>query len=480
MRASSSPSIREPDFPGGPLAGVALQEALESKAYVLGGSDYCAPGQLVGDFLRGTASTQLGRGHSLVQAGRDAGRSVATHCPPTPSRPSARRCRHSAGRSAASIATTPCSPASRAAPPRRCASRATTQTLQSLNVRGLYPCGEGAGYAGGILSAGVDGIKVAEAVARRPRREDSKTSRSCTRRSSARSWATSCWKASTWCRSCRRRRCTTRACGPARSTSRANTRTGRARSRHTWSIRAQMKQISETRSPQGIAAVVPLLPRAGAAPGETAIYLHEIQDPGNLGTILRTLAWFGNFRCLLSPDSVDVLQRQGGARQHGRHLPRAGGDRCADGYRCQHASRGSPASTCRDSRSLRRNSGNSTATCSATKAAACHARALAALKAQPFTIAGTGAIESLNVAATVNICQYELNRPLPAAAPGRSLLTPTFRTFQDSLKTCSRMRLHAGHARSYKESTHAPEHQSPRAGRVIGLRHDRPASGLQR
>ena len=39
--------------------------------------------------------------------------------------------------------------------------------------------------------------------------------------------------------------------------------------------------------------------------GEQAIYLHEIQDPGNLGTILRTLAWFGNFRCLLSPGSVD-------------------------------------------------------------------------------------------------------------------------------------------------------------------------------
>jgi uncharacterized FAD-dependent dehydrogenase len=45
----------EPDFPGGPLAGVALQEALESTAYVLGGSDYCAPGQLVGDFLRASA-----------------------------------------------------------------------------------------------------------------------------------------------------------------------------------------------------------------------------------------------------------------------------------------------------------------------------------------------------------------------------------------------------------------------------------------
>src|SRR6186713_1766309 len=68
----------------------------------------------------------------------------------------------------------------------------------------------------------------------------------------------------------------------------------------------QMAQISETRSPQGIAAVVPLLEPAAPRTNERAVYLHEIQDPGNLGTILRTLAWFGNFRCLLSPDSVDV------------------------------------------------------------------------------------------------------------------------------------------------------------------------------
>jgi len=67
----------------------------------------------------------------------------------------------------------------------------------------------------------------------------------------------------------------------------------------------QMAQISETRSPQGIAAVVPLLSTPAPEP-RRAIYLHEIQDPGNLGTILRTLAWFGGFRCLLSPDSVDV------------------------------------------------------------------------------------------------------------------------------------------------------------------------------
>src|SRR6187551_546047 len=67
----------------------------------------------------------------------------------------------------------------------------------------------------------------------------------------------------------------------------------------------QMAQISETRSPQGIAAVVPLFTTPAPRANERAVYLHEIQDPGNLGTILRTLAWFGNFRCLLSPDSVD-------------------------------------------------------------------------------------------------------------------------------------------------------------------------------
>ncbi|MDX1558305.1 MAG: TrmH family RNA methyltransferase, partial [Marinobacter sp.] len=68
----------------------------------------------------------------------------------------------------------------------------------------------------------------------------------------------------------------------------------------------QMVQLADTRTPQGILAVVPMPERpAEPVPGEKAIYLHEVQDPGNLGTILRTLAWFGGFRCLLSPGSVD-------------------------------------------------------------------------------------------------------------------------------------------------------------------------------
>jgi RNA methyltransferase, TrmH family len=67
----------------------------------------------------------------------------------------------------------------------------------------------------------------------------------------------------------------------------------------------QISQLSDTRSPQGVIAVVPILPVVAPTQGERAVYLHEIQDPGNLGTILRTLAWFGGFRCLLSPASVD-------------------------------------------------------------------------------------------------------------------------------------------------------------------------------
>jgi TrmH family RNA methyltransferase len=170
-----------------------------------------------------------------------------------------------------------------------------------------------------------------------------------------------------------------------------------------------MMQISETRSPQGIAAVVPLLAAPEPQAGERAIYLHEIQDPGNLGTILRTLAWFGKFRCLLSPDSVDihngkVVRASMGAVFHVpieidvplATLPARFGRlasldlkgqsiatpefRKFDCYIFGNEARGLPRDT------------------------------LAGLKAQPFTIAGTGTIESLNVATTVNICQYELNR----------------------------------------------------------------------
>jgi uncharacterized protein len=153
------------DFPGGPLAGVALQEQIEEKAFELGGRDYCAPGQLVGDFVRGNASTQLGEVQPSYQPGVRLG-DLSSSLPAyaidaiREALPMFGRQMHGFDRDDAVLTGVE----SRTSSPVRITRDA--QSLQSLNVRGLYPCGEGAGYAGGILSAGVDGIKVAEAVAR--------------------------------------------------------------------------------------------------------------------------------------------------------------------------------------------------------------------------------------------------------------------------------------------------------------------------
>jgi RNA methyltransferase, TrmH family len=171
----------------------------------------------------------------------------------------------------------------------------------------------------------------------------------------------------------------------------------------------QMAQISETRSPQGIAAVVPLLEAAPPAANERAVYLHEIQDPGNLGTILRTLAWFGNFRCLLSPDSVDVHNGKVVRASMGAifHVP-VEFDVPLDSLSARFARvasldlKGAPVA----SKAFREFDcyvfGN--------EARGLPREQMGTLRAQPFTIPGTGAIESLNVAASVNICLYELNR----------------------------------------------------------------------
>ena len=154
----------EQDFPGGPLAGVELQEELESRAYELGGSDYCAPGQLVGDFIRRTPSTAPGEvepsykpgvllgdlGHSLPNYAIEAIREAL---------PAFGRQIRGFDREDAVLTGVE----TRTSSPVRITR--DNETLQSVNVRGLYPGGEGAGYAGGILSAGVDGIKLAEAVA---------------------------------------------------------------------------------------------------------------------------------------------------------------------------------------------------------------------------------------------------------------------------------------------------------------------------
>jgi uncharacterized FAD-dependent dehydrogenase len=142
---------------------VDLQERLESQAFVLGGSDYGAPGQLVGDFIRCRPSTQLGEVEPSYKPGVHLG--DLSQALPQYAVEAIREALPAFGGQIrgfdrddavlTGVETRTSSPV-----------RITRDhdTLQSINVRGLYPAGEGAGYAGGILSAGVDGIKVAEAI----------------------------------------------------------------------------------------------------------------------------------------------------------------------------------------------------------------------------------------------------------------------------------------------------------------------------
>ncbi len=152
------------DFPGDVLAGVELQEQLESHAFELGGSDYCAPAQLAGDFIRGVPSTTLGDVEPSYKPGVklvDLASALPAYAIEAIREALPAFGKQIRGFDRADAVLTGVE--TRTSSPVRITRDA--QTLQSLNLRGLYPAGEGAGYAGGILSAGVDGIKVAEAVA---------------------------------------------------------------------------------------------------------------------------------------------------------------------------------------------------------------------------------------------------------------------------------------------------------------------------
>jgi uncharacterized FAD-dependent dehydrogenase len=158
-----------PGFPADPLAGVAFQRQWESRAFELGGGNYEAPGQLVGDFLAGKPSTNFGEvvpsytpgvkpcdlstalPDYAIAAIREALRAFAKQV----------RAFDLKDAVLTGVETRTSSPI-----------RITRgDSYESLSTRGLFPAGEGAGYAGGILSAAVDGIKVAEAVALRHRAE---------------------------------------------------------------------------------------------------------------------------------------------------------------------------------------------------------------------------------------------------------------------------------------------------------------------
>ncbi|MDP3230004.1 MAG: NAD(P)/FAD-dependent oxidoreductase [Acidovorax sp.] len=147
-----------------PLAGLVMQRQLESNAYVLGGRDYSAPGQLVGDFIAGRPSKELGSVEPSYKPGVALGDLHAAL--PGYAIEALREALPVFGRKIkgfdmhdavlTGVETRTSSPLK----------IGRDETLQSLNTAGLYPAGEGASYAGGILSAGVDGIKVGEAVVR--------------------------------------------------------------------------------------------------------------------------------------------------------------------------------------------------------------------------------------------------------------------------------------------------------------------------
>jgi uncharacterized FAD-dependent dehydrogenase len=151
------------DYPGDPLAGIALQRHWEERAFVAGGSSYKAPAQRLGDFLAGRPSTELG---TVVPSYRPGVTPTdLAQCLPDFAVAAMREALPAFGRQISGydhpdvvmtgVETRTSSPV-----------RFTrSEDMQSLNTAGLFPAGEGAGYAGGILSAAVDGIKAAEAVA---------------------------------------------------------------------------------------------------------------------------------------------------------------------------------------------------------------------------------------------------------------------------------------------------------------------------
>lgn len=146
------------------LAGIDFQRQWESRAYVLGGETYSAPGQLVGDFLKGVASKEFGEVMPSYKPGvhlTDLATSLPDYAITAIREAIPEFEKQIKGFAMADAMLTGVE--TRTSSPIRI--KRGDEDLQSLNVRGLFPAGEGAGYAGGIMSAGIDGIRVAEAVA---------------------------------------------------------------------------------------------------------------------------------------------------------------------------------------------------------------------------------------------------------------------------------------------------------------------------
>lgn len=177
----------------------------------------------------------------------------------------------------------------------------------------------------------------------------------------------------------------------------------------------QMLLLSDTKTPQGIVACVPLptdiqnVRTAKSGPSvERCIYLHEVQDPGNLGTILRSLAWFGNFRLLLSNNSVDPFNSKVVRSSMGAifHVPIELGIELGDlqtrfkkfAYLDMQGDQVNSKAFAEYECYLFGN-----------EARGVPIQALSDFNADAFTIAGSGRIDSLNLASAVNICVYQLS-----------------------------------------------------------------------
>ncbi|KAF1051082.1 MAG: hypothetical protein GAK41_01409 [Burkholderia gladioli] len=155
--------ITPDDYPGGPMAGIAFQRKWEERAFELGGGDYSAPGQLVGDFIADRPSTSLGSVVPSYKPGVNP-TDLSTALPdyvieairealPQIDKKISGFAMHDAVLTGVETRTSS---------PIRVRRK---DDYQSMNVEGLYPAGEGAGYAGGIYSAAIDGIEVAQAAA---------------------------------------------------------------------------------------------------------------------------------------------------------------------------------------------------------------------------------------------------------------------------------------------------------------------------
>ena len=154
----------ERDYPNHPLAGIDLQRQLETLAFELGGKDYSAPAQTIGDFLKGKPNSELGDVNPSYTPGitlTDLSKALPDFAVDAIREAIPAFNKKIQGFSSddgllTGVETRTSSPIS----------IKRNKDFQSINTRGLFPAGEGAGYAGGILSAGIDGIKVAEAVAK--------------------------------------------------------------------------------------------------------------------------------------------------------------------------------------------------------------------------------------------------------------------------------------------------------------------------